>query len=205
MAIVSRRIAKPFPGKSDMVLSRVTRFRDLVIKAGAKARAAKFVGGSLNGSIQLTTIYENMTEATKSFESYSKDPEMISLMKEREDSPAATVIGPEIYTGIYGSPSPDHNVLLLREYDMERKSMPKAIELLSKVDEIVQKEDSKMLALRPIIADKMDALFVVYYYSSIASMGEIIDRVGMSEEFQKIVNEASEYGTLTASNVLINI
>ena len=48
---------------------------------------------------------------------------------------------------------------------MERKSMPKAIELLSKVDEIVQKEDSKMLALRPIIADKMDALFVVYYYS----------------------------------------
>ena len=114
-------------------------------------------------------------------------------------------IGPEIYTGVYGSPSPDHNVLLLREYDMERKSMPKAIELLSKVEEIVQKEDSKMLALRPIIADKMDALFVVYYYSSIASMGEIIDRVGMSEEFQKLVNEASEYGTLTASNVLINI
>ena len=68
-----------------------------------------------------------------------------------------------------------------------------------------QKEDSKMLALRPIIADKMDTLFVVYYYSSIASMGEIIDRVGMSEEFQKIVNEASEYGTLTTSNVLINI
>jgi len=27
----------------------------------------------------------------------------------------------------------------------------------------------------------------------------------MSEEFQKIVNEASEYGTLTTSNVLINI
>ena len=205
MAIVSRRIAKPFPGKSEVVLSRVTKFRDLVIKAGAKARAAKFIGGSLNGSIQLTTIYENMTEATKSFEAYSKDPEMISLMKEREDNPAATLVGPEIYAGVFGSPSPDHNVLMLREYEMDRKSMPKAIELLSKVDEIVQKEDSKMLALRPIIADKMDALFVVYYYSSIASMGEIIDRVGMSEEFQKIVNEASEYGTLTASNVLINI
>ena len=202
MAIVSRRIAKPFPGKSDMVLSRVTRFRDLVIKAGAKARAAKFVGGSLNGSIQLTTIYENMTEATKSFESYSKDPEMISLMKEREDSPAAKLIGPEIYTGVYGSPSPDHNVLLLREYDMERKSMPKAIELLSKVDEIVQKEDSKMLALRPIIADKMDALFVVYYYSSFESMGDIIDRIGMSKEFQNLVSKANETGKLKSSNVV---
>ena len=83
--------------------------------------------------------------------------------------------------------------------------MPKAIELLSKVDKIVQKEDSKMLALRPIIADKMDTLFIVYYYSSIASMGDIIDRVGMSEEFQKLVNEASEHGTLTASNVLVSI
>ncbi len=205
MAIVSRRIAKPFPGKSEVVMSRVTRFRDLVIKAGAKARAAKFLGGSLNGSIQLTTIYENMTEATKSFEAYSKDPEMVSLMKEREDNPAATLVGPEIYAGVFGSPSPDHNVLMLREYEMDRKSMPKAIELLSKVDKIVQKEDSKMLALRPIIADKMDVLFVVYYYSSIASMGDIIDRVGMSEEFQKLVNEASEYGTLTTSNVLVNI
>ena len=78
-------------------MSRVTRFKDLVIKAGAKARTAKSVGGSLNGSIQLTTIFENMTEATKSFEAYSKDPEMISLMKEREDNPAATLIGPEIY------------------------------------------------------------------------------------------------------------
>ena len=45
MTIVSRRIAKPLPGKTDVVLSRVTRFKDLVIKAGAKARAAKFVGG----------------------------------------------------------------------------------------------------------------------------------------------------------------
>ena len=62
-------------------MSRVTSFRDLVIKAYAKARAAKFVVGSLNGSIQLTTIFENMTEATKSFETYSKDPEMISLIK----------------------------------------------------------------------------------------------------------------------------
>ena len=43
---------------------------------------------------------------------------MISLMKEREDNPAATLIGPEIYTSVYGSPSPDHNVLLLREYEM---------------------------------------------------------------------------------------
>ena len=36
----------------------------------------------------------------KSFESYPKDSEMISLMKEREDYPAATIIGPEMYTSV---------------------------------------------------------------------------------------------------------
>ena len=41
--------------------------------------------------------------------------------------------------------------------------------------------------------------------SSIFSMGEIVFRVGMSEEFQKLVSEANEYGTLTSSNVLMNI
>tara|TARA_B100000989_G_scaffold243663_1_gene190712 strand:+ start:7 stop:186 length:180 start_codon:yes stop_codon:yes gene_type:complete len=56
LAIVSRKIAKPLPGKTYLVMSRVTSFRDLVIKAYAKARAAKFVVGSLNGSIQLTLI-----------------------------------------------------------------------------------------------------------------------------------------------------
>ena len=43
---------------------------------------------------------------------------MISLMKEREDNLAATIIGPEIYTSVYSSPFPNHNVLLLREYEI---------------------------------------------------------------------------------------
>ena len=93
-----------------------------------------------------------------------------------------------MYTSVYGSPFPNHNVLILREYEMNIKSMPEAIELLSKVDEIVQKEGSKILALRTMIANKMDTLFVVYYYSSTASMDKIVDRVEISEEFQKLVN-----------------
>ena len=205
MTIVSRRIVKPYPGKTDKVLSRVTQFKDLVVKSGAKARIAKFLGGSLNGAIQLTTVYESMTDATKSFEAYSKDPEMIALMKDRNESPAGELIGPEIYLNVYGNPSPEHNVILLREYDLDRKAMPKAIELLSKIEPLMDNVDSKILALRPIIADKMDSLFVVYYFSSIASMGEVIDNVGMSEEFQLLVNEANEYGKLVSSNVCVNI
>ena len=48
----------------------------------------------------------------------------------------------------------------------------------------------------------MDTLFVIYYYSSFESMGDIIDRVGMSEAFQNVVNKANEIGKLKASNVV---
>jgi hypothetical protein len=33
-------------------------------------------------------------------------------------------------------------------------------------------------------------------------MGDIIDRVGMSEAFQNVVNKANEIGKLKASNVV---
>jgi hypothetical protein len=77
--------------------------------------------------------------------------------------------------------------------------------LLSEVEEISKMEDTKLLALYPVIADKMNVLYVIYYYSSISSMGEIIDKIGMSERFQNIVNRANEIGILKSANVINNI
>ena len=48
----------------------------------------------------------------------------------------------------------------------------------------------------------MDSLFVVYYYSSFEAMGDIIDRLGMSDAFQNVVNRANEIGKLKTSNVV---
>jgi len=36
-------------------------------------------------------------------------------------------------------------------------------------------------------------------------MGEIIDKIGMSERFQNIVNRANEIGILKSANVINNI
>ena len=124
---------------------------------------------------------------------------------ERAKNPSGVLIGPEIYRSVYGAPSPSHNVLLIREYEVDRKSLPKSIDLLSEVEEISKMEDTKLLALYPVIADKMNVLYVIYYYSSISSMGEIIDKIGMSEGFQNIVNRANEIGTLKSANVINNI
>ena len=69
-------------------------------------------------------------------------------------------------------------------------------------DALAKDEYTNVLALYPIIADKMDTLYVVYYYSSFESMGDIIDRIGMSKEFQNLVSKANETGKLKSSNVV---
>ena len=202
MAIISRRILKPILGKSKTALERSSKYKDIMVSNGVKARLGLFVGGELNGAIQLTAAYTDMTSATKSFASLSKNKEIMELMSKRDDDPSGHLIGPEVYRSVYGQPSPEHNILLIREYEVDRKFLPQSIEILAEADALAKDEDTKMLALYPVIADKMDTLYVVYYYSSFESMGDIIDRIGMSKEFQNLVNKANESGKLKASNVV---
>ena len=202
MAIISRRILKPILGKSKTALERSSKYKDIMVSNGVKARLGMFVGGELNGAIQLTAAYTDMTSATKSFASLSKNKEIMELMSKRDDDPSGHLIGPEVYRSVYGQPSPEHNILLIREYEVDRKYVPQSVELLAEVEAIGKDEDTKILGLYPIIADKMDTLYVVYYYSSFESMGDIIDRIGMSKEFQNLVNKANESGKLKASNVV---
>ena len=202
MAIISRRILKPILGKSKTALERSTKYKDIMVSNGVKARLGMFVGGELNGAIQLTAAYTDMTSATKSFASLSKNKEIMELMSKRDDDPSGHLIGPEVYRSVYGQPSPEHNILLIREYEVDRKFIPQSVELLAEVEDIGKDEDTKILGLYPIIADKMDTLFVIYYYSSFESMGDIIDRIGMSEAFQNVVNRANEIGKLKSSNVV---
>ncbi len=202
MAIISRRILKPILGKSKTALERSTKYKDIMVSNGVKARLGMFVGGELNGAIQLTAAYTDMTSATKSFASLSKNKEIMELMSKRDDDPSGHLIGPEVYRSVYGQPSPEHNILLIREYEVDRKFLPQSIEILAEADALAKDEDTNILALYPVIADKMDTLYVVYYYSSFESMGDIIDRIGMSKEFQNLVNKANESGKLKASNVV---
>ena len=165
MAIVSRRILRPILGKAKIALERATKYKDIMVSSGVKARLGTFVGGELNSCIQLTAIYPDMTTATKSFTELSKNKDIIDMMSKRDDDPSGHLIGPEVYRTIYGAPSPEHSVLLIREYDVDRKFLPKTIELLSEVENIGKDEDTKILGLYPIIADKMDSLYVAVSYT----------------------------------------
>jgi hypothetical protein len=51
----------------------------------------------------------------------------------------------------------------------------------------------------------MDRLSVFYGFADLAGLGEGIDRIGMSEEFQKFVMRGNELGTLIESYAMQRI
>ena len=106
---------------------------------------------------------------------------------------------------IYGNISPEHNVIMMREYQLSRDNMSEAVQIFPEIDAILKNEDASFMAVVPLLATNMDRLIACYYFRDMSSMGEQIDRVGMSEEFQKIVLKASNTGTLISSRVLLNI
>ena len=85
MTVVSRRLIKPYPGKTNLVMSRVKRFSDIAVEGGAKSRISKAIGGEMNGTIMLTNVYASLTEATKSFESYMQNPKMAGRMIQSDE------------------------------------------------------------------------------------------------------------------------
>ena len=149
--IISRRILRPSLGKSKIALNRATKYKDTMVSNVIKARLGLFVNDELNGSIQLTAAFQNMTIATKSFVELSKNKEIIDLMDKREVDPAGHLIGPEVYRSVYGQPSPEHNILLIREYKVDRKFLPQSIEILTEAHALVKDEDTNVCLLLFII------------------------------------------------------
>ena len=124
LTIVSRRILKPILGKNKLAMERAAKYKNIMVSQGIKARLGTFIGGELNGCLQLTAIYSDMTTATKSFTELSKNEEIIEMMSIREDDPSEHLIGSEVYRTIFGQPSNDNNFLLIRECDVDRKYIP---------------------------------------------------------------------------------
>ena len=83
LAIVSRRILKPILGKNKLALERATKYKNIMVSQGIKARLGTFIGGELNGCLQFTAIYSDMTTATKSFTELSKNKEIMEMMSIR--------------------------------------------------------------------------------------------------------------------------
>jgi hypothetical protein len=199
---ISRRIARPHPGKMDIVMERTARLVEILSRHGGKTRRSRVVAGAGAGEIHVYAQYDSMTAGTGANVAMMDDPEYKKLMADREADPAADIVGPEVFRSIWGTMDPADTVRMQRTYALQRSNMKAAIGLLEEIGTLVKNEPVSIMAGIPVLASRMDTMTVVYSFADMHAFGDGVDRIGMSPEFQDIVTRADDLGTLFESCVL---
>ena len=205
MTVISARIIQPTIGKTAVALQRARDAADIMARHGAKVRVNNIAAGDGAGSIVVLSAYPDFATTARVFESYQKDPDFQKLLQERELDPAGTMVGPLVARTVYGDISwDDHPVTMHRIYKVEKAKLQDAISILPDIEKLSD-DTSGVMAIVPTFGPDMDRLTVVYQFTSITAAGEQIDRIGMSEEFQKLVIKAHDTGTLVSTRMLVAI
>jgi|SaaInl4_100m_RNA_FD_contig_81_705576_length_1211_multi_11_in_0_out_0_2 hypothetical protein len=205
MTVISARIIQPTIGKTAVALQRARDAADIMARHGAKVRVNNIAAGDGAGSIVVLSAYPDFATTARVFESYQKDPDFQKLLQERELDPAGTMVGPLVARTVYGDISwDDHPVTMHRIYKVEKAKLQDAISILPDIEKLSD-DTSGVMAIVPTFGPDMDRLTVVYQFTSITAAGEQIDRIGMSEEFQKLVIKAHGSGTLVSARMVVAI
>ena len=196
---ISRRRMTPIVGKSKTGEERVLRLTKIMSKHVETVRATKVIAGAGAGDFHVYASFESMSKAASVSSSLPMDAEMQALMAEREADQSLELVGPEAFRRVFGEPDPNTHAGLVRVYQMPRKNLPSAVDLIDEMASTYSDDPINIMATVPIIAENMDRLSVFYGFADLAGLGEGIDRIGMSEEFQKFVMRGNELGTLIES------
>ncbi len=206
MTVVSVREVTPHVGKEKLVESRMRRAEALIAKHGAHTRMYKTVVGQGVGDYLLFSMYESFSTATKSFQSFSADPDMTTLMEERSSSPSADIKGPDVYRIAFGKPSdPPKSLLVQRMYHMPRKNQASALELAPELDALMTSQDVNVGFAVPIATADHEMLTVVYGFNSMDHYGEVLDAMVEDSKFAALVEKANTFGSIKSSRVILKI
>jgi len=205
MALISVRMLAPTVGKAALAAERARALGGIYARHGGRVRVARVVAGDAAGQIFFSVAVDDGKSLARVFEKTQADASFARLMEERELNPAGSVTGPEVYRVVYGEPQPDYPVILQREYTISRDKLDGALALLPELEALGKSHDIGILAGVPIFSSDMSRLVAAYFYRSAAHLGEAIDGVGTSAEFQSIVTRAAAFGSLTRSRVVMSM
>lgn len=203
MTVISRRVFRPLPGKAAVVQGRIKRLAEVLASVGGRVRVGAVAWGDGARDLHLYGVYPSMEAGAKAFEAMLAHPEAQKLRAESEGDPSSLWEGPEVYRAVYGEPQPNFPVMLQREYQIDRRNLKRMVELCPEVQAL--RPDRPILAVAPVVSGDMARMLIAYYATSLTDLGEMIDKVGMSDAFQAIVVRAAELGTLTKARAIVNI
>ena len=200
---ISRRVVTPYVGKTQLVIERAKEMSAIMETHGANTRVAQVYAGEGAGDIHLYGFFDTMAAGTKAANGMLEDNALSNLFDERAKAPGGDMKGPDIYRNIYGGITGNKKAVIQRAYEMDRRNLRAAVALLEEVSDIFSGENIDVNAVVPMFSHKMDVLIVAYFFEDFAALGDGIDRIGMSEAFQSIVERSHELGRLFESRTTI--
>ena len=200
---ISRRVVTPYLGKTELVIERAKRMSGIMEAHGANTRVAQVYAGEGAGDIHLYGFFDTMAAGTKAAKGMLEDNALANLFDERAKAPGGDMKGPDIYRNIYGGITGNKKAVIQRAYEIDRRNLKAAVALLEEVSDIFSGENIDVNAVVPMFSPKMDVLIVAYFFEDFAALGDGIDRIGMSEGFQSIVERSHELGRLFESRTTI--
>ena len=112
------------------------------------------------------------------------------------------MIGPNMFRTVYGDiGSFQEKCHLIRYYQIPRKNLAAAIDLMGEIDALSDK--ISLAGVVPVAHQEMGIIMGIYRFSSMADVGMSIDEIGLSEAFQKLVDKANTLGSLTSAHMNI--
>ena len=203
MTILSRRVFLPHAGKRDIVIDRLKTVAGAINRAGGEPLLMNISYGHMAGQLALFGLYSDFVSATSATMKMASDAELQKVNKLRESDPAADyVAGPDVLRVVFGEARPQ-STMMVRTYQVDRNNLTEAVGILHKVDALMQKSDEpgNVTGIVPMISDNMDRLNVIYGFDNMEHMGRAVQNIGLSTEFQELVNEANKTGKLVSVRV----
>ena len=202
----SRGISTFIVGKRKMALSRTRTAAGIISCCGASGvDITQVLGGYGAGTFHLYAYFQSMEHSMEVANNVRHDKAAAKLEEERELTPSAHVTGPELARTIAGDVNPDHVTTMVREYIMPRENLSKAAGMVPGIQKMLNDHGINITMWVPVIAEDMKRVLAVYSATDMKTLGKGIDEVGMTDEFQAMLVEASKLGTLDRAFGMVNI
>lgn len=202
----SRRISTPIVGKREVALTRMRTAAGIISRCGASSvDITQVLGGYGAGTFHLYAYFESMEHSMDVSHKVRQDKAYVKLEEERELTPSAQIVGPELGRTVAGEINPNNTAAMVREYIMPRENLSKAAAMVPSVQEMLKDHGVNVSLWVPVIAEDMKRVSVVYGAPDTKTLGKATDEVGITDEFQEMLVEAAKLGTLDRAFGMVQI
>ena len=136
---LSRRISMPIGGKREVALTRMRTAVGIISRCRTSSvDITQVLGGYGAGTFHIYAYFESMEHSMEVWCKVRQDKAYVKLEEERELTPSAQIVGPELGRTVAGEINPNNTAALVREYIMPRENVSKAAAMVPSVQEMIK-------------------------------------------------------------------